>query len=422
MINILVILFTLIGLNRILFSNQGIRESLVWVVYGLILGYRTIQISSNLSFHPIEIFVYSAILRIILFKTFNYSSFPISYKLLTINFILFIFVDLVDSNNLYALNEFKNAFLLPLILFLSNHINIDREYITKIFRHYSIAVSVIAFLGIVEFLFPEIMANIFGFSEIVRPRIDSIFFSRLAFLYWGTHLAANLIPPFFPITLFLYIKNESIVSSKIAITFLIIINLFAIYLSGNRISWLFLTIFIVFTIIFLYEKLVYHIKTYIVLLSLSFIIYIYSQPVEGRYISTFKAIAGKIDNRYDSSGAQRLMFVQIALEKIKDNPIGVGWGYKFWVHSDLIQISLKTGIVSGILFIYILLNLLKKNLIKYYMYNEDNIYFCFSCLMIFVILSLGINGNISLVQCGTPMFLFISLIESYYLNKKAFKN
>ena len=83
------------------------------------------------------------------------------------------------------------------------------------------------------------------------------------------------------------------------------------------------------------------------ILSLSFIIYIYSQPVEGRYISTFKAIAGKIDNRYDSSGAQRLMFIQIALERIKNNPIGVGWGYKFWVHSDLIQISLKTGIISG---------------------------------------------------------------------------
>ena len=133
MINVLVILFTLIGLNRILFSSQGIRESLFWVVYGLILGYRTIQISSGVSFHPIEVFVYAAILRIILFKTFNYSSFPMSYKLLTINFILFIFVDLVDSNYLYALNEFKNAFLLPLILFLSNHINIDRKYIAKIF-------------------------------------------------------------------------------------------------------------------------------------------------------------------------------------------------------------------------------------------------------------------------------------------------
>ena len=97
--------------------------------------------------------------------------------------------------------------------FIFNHINIDREYITKIFRHYSIAVSVIAFLGIVEFLFPEIMANIFDFSEAVRPSMDSIFFNRLAFLYWGTHLAVKLIPPFFPLP-YSITKNKSIVHQK----------------------------------------------------------------------------------------------------------------------------------------------------------------------------------------------------------------
>ncbi len=422
MISFLVIVFTLIGLNRILFNRQGIKESLVWMVYGLILGYRTFEISAGISFHPIEIFIYATLLRIILFKMKNYSSFPISYKLLASIFISFILVDLFDSFDLYALSEFKNAFLLILILFITNHIFVDNEYIINIFRHYSIAVSVIAFLGIIEFVFPEIMSSIFGFSGTIRPTMDSIFFNRLSFLFWGSHLAANLIPPFFPITLFLFIKNRSLVSSKTLITFLVIINLFAVYLSGNRVTWLYLTIFIVYTIIFFNDQMVSQIKKYIILLSLSFIIYIYSQPVEGRYISTFKAIAGKIDNRYDSSGSQRLMFIQIALERIKNNPIGEGWGYKFWVHSDLIQISLKTGILSGILFLYILLMLLKKNLSYYSRQKGEVTYFCFTCLMIFVILSLGVNGNISLVQCGVPMYLFIAIIESFYLNQKNLKH
>ncbi len=418
MINALVIVFTLIGLNRILFNSQGVKKSLTWMVYGLILGYRTFEVLPGISFHPIEVFVYATIMRIVLFKIKNYSSFPISYKLLTSIFISFILIDLFDSFDLYSLSEFKNAFLLILILFITNHIYVDNEYIIKIFRHYSIAVSVIAFLGIIEFVFPDLMSNIFGFSGNNRPSTDIIFFNRLSFLFWGSHLAANLIPPFFPITLFLFIKNRSLVSSKTLITFLVVINLFAVYLSGNRVTWLYLTIFIVYTIIFFNDQVVPKIKKYMILLSLSFIIYVYSQPVEGRYISTFKAIAGKIDNRYDSSGSQRLMFIQLALEGIKNNPIGVGWGYKFWVHSDLIQLSLKTGVVSGFLFFYILIILLKKNLTYYSRQKGEVIYFCFTCLMIFVILSLGVNGNISLVQCGVPMFLFISLIESYHLNKK----
>ena len=421
MINLLVILFTLIGLNRILFSSQGLKESLIWVIYGLILGYRTFEPLPSIGFHPIEIFIYAAISRLIIFKIKAYNSFPIIYKMLTAIFISHIFVDWFDSYDLQALNEFKNAFLLMLMLFLTNHIYVDKNYIIDIFRHYTIAVSVIAFLGIIEFLFPELMSRAFGFSAIVSTNLDNIFFKRLAFYYWGSHLAANLIPPFFPITLFLFVEKRSLTSSKILITFLIIINLFAIYLSGNRVTWLYLTIFIVFVIIFFKDKLVFKIKTYIVFLSLSFIIYIYSQPVEGRYISAFKAIAGKIDNRYDSSGAQRLIFIQGAIDRIKNNPIGDGWGSRFWIHSDFLQITLNTGIISGLLFIYMLIILLRKNLRKYSRQKGEVIYFCFSCLMIFVILSLGVNGNISLVQCGIPIFLFISLIESFHMNQRILK-
>ena len=421
MINLLVILFTLIGLSRILLNNQGIKESIVWVVYGLILGYRTFEPLSGLSFHPIEIFIYATIFRLIVFRIRIYHSFPIIYRILTIIFVSFVFVDLFDSYDLFVLNEFKNAFLLMLILFIMNHIRVDNKYIINIFRHYSIAVSVIAFFGIIEFLFPQFMSRIFGFSGIVRPSSDSIFFHRLAFLYWGSHLAANLIPPLFPITLFLFIKKKSLFSSQFLTTVLVILNLFAVYLSGNRVAWLYLTIFIIFTVIFFKDKLASQIKTYIVFLSLSFIIYIYSQPVEGRYTSIYRVIAGKIDSRYDSSGAKRLMFIKLALDRIKNNPIGDGWGVRFWVHSDLVQIYLKTGILSGSLFIILLFKLLLKNFKKYPAENNVEIYFCFSCLMIFVILSLTINGNIKLVQCGTPIFLFVCLIESYHMNQKRIK-
>ena len=160
-------------------------------------------------------------------------------------------------------------------------------------------------------------------------------------------------------------------------------------------------------------------KTYALLVTIAFVAYIYSQPVEGRYISTFKALTGQIDTRYDSSGGVRLARAKIALASIASQPLGTGWGSQGWVHSDILQISATIGIIPGIIFLFAPFILLLRTY-RYYsvaLPEQQTLLFVLCGFLIFIIISFGLNGNIFLVQCGAPLFLFwgitISYIENY---------
>ena len=73
------------------------------------------------------------------------------------------------------------------------------------------------------------MSSIFGFQNNYSfDHSESILFDRLAFLYWGSHLAANLIPPVFPILIFLKWKEHVLLKSNIILTLIFLLNLFAV--------------------------------------------------------------------------------------------------------------------------------------------------------------------------------------------------
>jgi len=259
------------------------------------------------------------------------------------------------------------------------------------------------------------MSSLFGYQIEFQRIENNIIFSRLAFLFWGSHLAANLIPPAFPILLLLKAEKDPIVKYNYVLTFLVIINLFAIYLSGNRISWLVLTILLIATIFQYKDSLLPYMKSYAILVTLTFVAYVYSQPVEGRYISTFKALTGQIDARYDSSGNVRLTRAKTAMKSIASHPLGTGWGSQGWVHSDILQISATIGIIPGIIIFFTPLFLLLRSY-RYYsraIPEEKTVFFVLCGLLIYIIISLGLNGNIFLVQCGAPLFLLWALTYAY---------
>ena len=274
----------------------------------------------------------------------------------------------------------------------------------------------IAILGIIEYKFPSFMSSIFGFRSRPMNVPENIFFTRLAFLFWGSHLAANLIPPVFPILLLLKAEKEPIAQNNYFLTFLIIVNLIAIYLSGNRISWLILTILLLVTIFQYKGYLIPYIKTYVLLITIAFVAYIYSQPVEGRYISTFKALIGNIDTRYDSSSGERMARALIAIDSIVKKPLGTGWGSQGWVHSDILQIGASIGIIPGLILflgpVFLLFQLYRAYLTV--SINDQTAFFvCFS-LLIFVIISMSLNGNILKVQSGVPLFFLLAITDGYY--------
>jgi hypothetical protein len=415
MINLLVILFTLAGIRSILLKKNGLENSLQWIILGFVLGYRTFEPVPGLKLHPIEVFVYACIIRIIISNAVKYRKMSLGISMLGIFFITYFFVDLLTGYHFMVLLEFKNAFLLVLVFFIAQHINFHKAYIIRLLKNYLIASSIISILGITEYLFPSIMSSIFGFKNQSLNISENIIFTRLAFLFWGSNLVANLIPPVFPILLLLKVEKDSIAQNNYFLTFLIIINLFAIYLSGNRISWLTLTILLLTTIFQYRNFLVPYMKSYTILLTLTFVAYVYSQPVEGRYISTFKAFTGQIDTRYDSSGGARMARANIAIDSIVEKPLGTGWGSQGWVHSDVLQIAASVGIIPGIIFLIAPLFLLFRMYRGYLIasINDQTVFFSCCGLLIFVIISLSLNGNILKVQTGVPLFVLWAITDGY---------
>ena len=108
-INLLVIGFTLIGIRSILFTNNGLEKSLQWIILAFILGYRTFEPIPGLKLHPIEIFIYASIIRIIVSGPPKYFKMPINISLLGIFFSTFFIVDCLSRYNQYVLLEFKNS-------------------------------------------------------------------------------------------------------------------------------------------------------------------------------------------------------------------------------------------------------------------------------------------------------------------------
>jgi hypothetical protein len=420
MINLLVILFTLAGVRSILLTKNGLENSLKFIIFAFVLGYRTFEPFPGLKLHPIELFIYACIIRIIISNAVKYREMSIGISMLGIFSIAYFFIDLLTGYHFMVLLEFKNAFLLIFIFFITQHIHFSKSYFVLLLKYYLMAASLISILGIIEYLFPSFMSSIFGFESEPINNFESVFFSRLAFLFWGSHLAANLIAPVFPILLLLKVEKDSIIKNNYTLSFFVLINLIAIYLSGNRISWLILTILLLTTIFQYRNLLVPYMKSYALLVTMVFVAYVYSQPVEGRYISTFKALAGQIDTRYDSSGGARMARAQIAIDSIVEKPLGTGWGSQGWVHSDVLQIAASVGIIPGIIFLIAPLFLLFRMYRAYLIapINDQTVFFSCCGLLIFVIISLYFNGNIMKVQSGAPLLVLWAIADSYLSSYK----
>ena len=424
MINLLVIAFTLLGIRDILLKENGLENSLNWIILGFLLGYRTFEPVAGLKLHSIELFIYITFIRIIISQPVSSSIIPKSIKILFVFFVAFFILDIVSKYNPIVLMEFKNAFLLIMVFVILQYLSITKVVLIRVSKYYLFSASIISILGIIEYSFPTLMSSIFGFQKISHNDFQPEFFNRLAFLFWGSHLAANLIPPIFPILLLLKSEKDSIVENNFLLTILIFVNLFAIYLSGNRISWLILTIFIMITLFFYSRQLIPFLKSYSLILIVAFIAYIYSQPVQGRYISTFKALTGNIDIQYDSSGGARMNRALVALNSIKRNPMGTGWGSQGWVHSDILQIGSSVGIIPGLIFFTGPLILLFQLFKRYFIASSDlkSSYFICCLFQVYVLVSLVFNGNILLVQTGMPLFILWAINYGFFKHTKNYVN
>ena len=281
-INLLLVGFILIGVNNILFNKNGIKNSIRWIIIGFVIGYRTIEPINGLKLHPIEILAYAACIRIVLFNSKKFYKMPLNIVIIGLLFITYFLLDVMTRYSWIILLEFKNSILLCAIFFIAIHINNDKNNLKSILKYYVFSITTISIFGVMEYLFPSFMKIIFGYVNILPNVSNELLFNRVAFLFWGSHLAANLIPPIFPILLYLRSENLKWTHNRALLTIIIFLNLFAIYLSGNRISWLIITIYFLLVLFTYSGRMLPYMKTYAIAIVIGFVLYIYSQPVEGR--------------------------------------------------------------------------------------------------------------------------------------------
>ncbi len=423
-IDLAIIIFVLLGSRDILYSFNGIEKSFIWIIWSFCLGYRTLVITSWLFFHPIEIFSLMAILRII---TTNYEK---KNKIPTIHkttFFMFFLVFLSGFQNFGVISffEFKSISIFYQLFFISQYIEFKKVTFYRMMESYLIPVFYISFFGLVEFIFPGIASAIFQYDSAnlqnpINPTVSNILFNRLAFLFWGTHLAANLISPVFPILIYLRLKKHWLTQNYLILSSAIILFLITIYLSGNRISWLILTSMLLILLIFFRNARMLKLRSYVIYIVGFFVFMVYSLPATRRYISIFESLTLNIDTSYDASSSKRLEFIKYGFDIIQDNFFGVGWGKLMWFHSDFIQITTATGVIPGLFFIGSILFLMVK-VFRYFKHTrrhtkliETNIeIFLVLNLVIFIIISLAMNGNYALVQTGAPIFILWVISENY---------
>ena len=135
----------------------------------------------------------------------------------------------------------------------------------------------------------------------------------------GTHLAANLLSPVFPILIYLRLKNHWLTQNYFILTLSIILFLITIYLSGNRISWFLLTAMLLTLLTFFSNARLSKLKSYSIYIVAFFVFVVYSLPATRRYISIFESLTLNIDTSYDASSSKRLEFIKYGLDIIQNN-------------------------------------------------------------------------------------------------------
>ena len=98
--------------------------------------------------------------------------------------------------------------------------------------------------------------------------------------------------------------------------------------------------------------------------------------------------------------------------------MGTGWGSQGWVHSDVLQVGASLGIVTASIFIMGPILLLFST---YRAFNkappvfQTGLFLCIS-LLIYIIISLSLNGNILKVQTGAPIYVAWAISYTFYMH------
>lgn len=425
MYNLIIVGVTLTALYNVFFK-KGLYPGLKWMIICFFLGYRTLTLAPGFLIHPIDIIIVALVLKASFSPNLVRSTYP------TWLFVLFPFCLLALGIGLLGTSrtnsvwfEFKNFILIfPLFFIIDKFLKRDED-LHKLAWISVLTITAIAIFGLLEYYLPPFRSLLGGFYNPNKAafRIKEEGFQRAAFTFWGAVVVGHIMISLLPLLL-LIPKQKKLFGSHRNLAFvLLILNLGAIYITGNRADWLTaLVLFGMFYFSYLGRKLNFGQMLATMTIALLGGIYLISN-LSTSFILRFQSGINAIISRkrtydaLDSSGYVRQQRMLGALETISENPLGVGWSRSGWVHSDFLQVMANTGWIPGLIFFmaFIGLGIRSFRLLRNILLTsreKDIINVLLMCYTSTGIMLL-INNNYVLTQTGVPLFLIWALLHVY---------
>jgi hypothetical protein len=202
----------------------------------------------------------------------------------------------------------------------------------------------VAFLGLVEYVFPGIKNALPGFVSNPEGYESTGGFIRARFSFYGGSIAVFLCMLSLPFG-FAAWQWWPRVLPRLGASAAALTQLAGLYVSGYRSMWLLAGLLLV---VFALASRRFILAGVLVAAGVAAVGFLPEETRE-RLASVEKILEGHAE---DASGVKRQERIQGALHSSLSNPFGGGWASAGWVHSDFLQISASLGLAAGLLLLF----------------------------------------------------------------------
>ncbi len=347
---IIIIITLAVGLVALVLGERGIRFAFLAWIFLFILGYRAMVVAYT-TIHPLTVVMWSILVLVILQAGIQKRQI-VRFNIPALGWVFAIFwvwgllVGIASGFVIGSMmTQFLNLSIMVPIFIVTSYVLQKKEYWKLSIAMAVMAATLIGFLGIIEWHFPTLAARIPGFSAGVDEAVaDVTGFIRAPFAFWGHPSATFICTMMLPLTvsLFVWYKNPLI---RLAVVFAIVINLYAVYLTGWRSMWA--TMMLTFAVMTLLAR---NWQAFFLAIIASLIIFNFAPPEAKERFATFvDALQGNVSAQ-DSSSQNRLRRIERAQQMTYDNPWGSGLTASGWVHNDPVQLAADAGALSVMVF------------------------------------------------------------------------
>jgi hypothetical protein len=409
---VIVAFSALIGLVIIFGRELGVRFGFVLWVLTLVLGYRTVAVTSELAIHPSEVLLWLLLLCILTQRrlvSHARLAFPV-WLWMFIPFWVLAWWPMIGGDARWdtMLNEFRNFLVLIPLIIVASVVLRREQYWRYLLLAFFLTGSCIALMGILEYWFPQVTAFFPAFISNAGPSLTEEGFARAQFSFWGGPMATFICVLALPSAIVLA-KRWPRRSGRLAIAAGAVLQILAVYIGGYRSVWLILFIQVITACLLGLKKQGAIIA--VICLLVSFGGYQLVPRTTERAISGIAALRGQPT---DSSATGRQNRALGALSSAIDAPFGSGWSAAGWVHSDFLQVATNLGLLGGLIFLggyfYTLLRLGRRVLPNLRAGRGE---LGFSLMLSFIAVGglLAMEGVTVLPQMALPVWFFWGLSE-----------